>query len=40
MEKRELITATIGIVMIIIGLIISGIVHDVSTRFFVGLLIT
>jgi hypothetical protein len=34
-----MITATIGIVMIIIGLIILAIVPDVSTRFFVGFLI-
>jgi F0F1-type ATP synthase assembly protein I len=40
MEKRELIIATIGIVLIIIGLIILVIVPDVSTRFFVGGLIT
>jgi len=40
MEKRELIIATIGIVLIIIGLVILTIVHDLSTRFFVGGLIT
>jgi multisubunit Na+/H+ antiporter MnhG subunit len=40
MEKRELIIATIGVIFIIIGLIILAIVPDVSTRFFVGGLIT
>jgi hypothetical protein len=40
MEKRELIIATIGIVLIIIGLVILTIVPDASTRFFVGGLIT
>jgi hypothetical protein len=40
MKKRELIIATIGIILIIIGLIILAIVPDVSTRFFVGGLIT
>lgn len=39
MERREMITATIGIIIIIIGLIILAIVPDASTRFFVGGLI-
>jgi F0F1-type ATP synthase assembly protein I len=39
MERRELVIATIGIILIISGLIISGIVPDASTRFFVGFLI-
>jgi hypothetical protein len=36
MEKRELITTTIGIILIIIGLILLAIVPDATTRFFVG----
>ena len=36
MEKRELITATIGIILIIIGFIILAIIPDASTRFFFG----
>jgi uncharacterized membrane protein HdeD (DUF308 family) len=40
MEKREVIPAIIGIIMIIIGLIIVAIVPDASTRFFVGMLVT
>jgi len=39
MEKRELIIATIGVILITLGLIISGIVPDALTRFFVGFLI-
>jgi hypothetical protein len=40
MEKRAVISAIIGIIMIITGLIIVAIVPDASTRFFVGLLVT
>jgi uncharacterized membrane protein len=40
MEKRELIVAIFGITLIIIGLTILPIEPDVSTRFFVGFLIT
>ena len=40
MEKRELITATIGILLIVIGLIILVIVSDASTRFFLGAMLS
>ena len=40
MEKRELITGTIGITLIIIGIIILAIVPDASTRFFLGAVIS
>jgi len=40
MEKRELITGTIGITLIIIGIIILAIVPDASTRFFLGAMIS
>jgi uncharacterized membrane protein len=39
MEKRDLIIAAIGIILIILGLIICVIVPDASTRFFAGFLI-
>jgi len=40
MEKRKLIIGTIGIILIIIGLIILVIAPDVKIKFFVGFLIT
>ena len=40
MEKRELITATFGIILILIGLLIIAIVSDASTRFFLGAMIS
>ena len=40
MEKREMITGTIGITLIIIGMIILAIIPEASTRFFLGAIIT
>jgi len=40
MEKRELVSSAIGIILIIIGMIILAIVPDASTRFFLGAMIS
>jgi hypothetical protein len=40
MVKRGLITSTIGIILIILGLMILAFMTEVSTKFFVGGLLT
>jgi hypothetical protein len=40
MGKRELITSTVGIILIVMGLLILAIIPEASTKFFVGVLIT